>query len=267
MDILDSVTGLDTTVALMGASWSVGEWYIFSDHNHSLVKPISHRSPEIFLHHHFSDIKIYHLGISGGTNQTQVDTFADMPCPIDLGVIYWTCPGRDVINLWDYDIKNNCQETMELVQKIDVNTFKSICESHTTTVLEKFNSLNIPICFIGGHVSLPNMDKYENCYPVVDRMSNLVEEPFWDWGNNSPVKGECHNKIDWLGLERISHISDTFALTDNQIESFKEQFIKDGGHFGPWHSYYFPDQGHGGRYLHRLASMKLAEFIRANDFI
>lgn len=267
MDILDSITGCHTTVALMGDSWSCGEWYLLPDNFESNIQPISHRSPEIYLHQHFNNIKIYYLGVQGGTNLSQAEALAKISKHVDLGVVYWTCPGRDLINAWDYDIKNNNYETMELVQSLDVNLFKKLCESNTSTVLDIFNRLNIPICFIGGHTSLPNMDMYENCYPVVDRMTNLVDEPFWDRDLKRPIPGECHNKIDWIGLERMSFTSETFSLTPDQIQSFKNQFKIEGGHPGPWNSYYFPDQGHGGRHLHKVATIKLAEFIKANDFI
>lgn len=267
MDILDKVTGCHTTVALMGDSWSCGEWYLLPDHKQIDIDPISHRSPEVFLHEQFDYLKIYHLGTQGGTNLTQAKALAKIFEYADLGIVYWTCPGRDIINDWVYDIENNNQETMEVVQNLSVDKFNKLCRSYSAKALEIFNSFNIPICFIGGQVSLPNMDTYNNCYPVIDRMVNLIDEPFWDWNTKTAIAGKCHNKIDWLGLERMMNVSDTFSLSHEQIEKFQQQFMDDGGHRGPWDSYYFPDQGHGGRHLHKIAINKLVDFIKDKDFI
>jgi len=267
VDILDKITGCDTTVALMGDSWSCGEWYLLPDFKEIDIEPISHRSPEVFLHQQFDNLKIYHLGIQGGTNLTQAQALSKMFQHVDLGIMYWTCPGRDIINNWAYEIADNNQETMEVVQELSVDKFQKLCRSYTAKTLEMFNSCDTPVCFIGGQVSLPNMDKYNNCYPVVDRMLNLVEQPFWDMGRKIPETGECHNKIDWLGLERMTHVSDTFSLAPEQIQNFQKQFIQEGGRHGPYNSYYFPDQGHGSRHLHKIAIKQLVDFIKAKDFI
>ena len=78
--------------------------------------------------------------------------------------------------------------------------------------------------------------------------------------------GTVHNKVDWEGVTRLSELGHSI--------NFSEEFQKDvhklrveefpSYRFNP---YYFPDQGHGSRFLHKVATDKLIEYIELNNLI
>ena len=63
MDALEKITGLNNVVAIAGDSWSMGEWFPFKDGDlyAGWVPALSHRSPEIYLHQAYDNLRIYHL--------------------------------------------------------------------------------------------------------------------------------------------------------------------------------------------------------------
>ena len=259
--ILDKTTGLTNSVAIVGDSWAFGEWYPIEGHIGSYVGTVpvvSHPSPQTYLHEHFKNLKIYHMAQVGGENNANADVLKNHKQYFNLGIVYWTCPSRALLNKWENTNKDCSQLTLE--------DYRCKVEEYSKSALEDYNDCDMPLLFVGGQVSLPDLSNYDNCHAVVDRMTNLVEEPFWCEHEKVNKTGTVHNKIDWEGIFRLAELG--------QDINFSEEFLKDVHkirleEFPEYrlNPYYFPDQGHGGRYLHKIATDKLIKFIETNNMI
>ena len=264
--ILDKVTGLSTNVAISGDSWSWGEWYPIEGNDGSFiagngmhVSVVSHPSPQIYLHEYFKNIKIYHVGKDGADNNIQASFLYANKALFDFVIHYWTCPSRGLLNIWEND-----KNSSEVISDLTIEQYELKVEKYTTEALEVLNKIGVPILFVGGHVSLPDMLQYENCIPVVDRMTNLIEDNFVDHHTGKPYTKEVTNKIDWEGTARQNY-SDSFS--EEFISQCREKGSTTGGYTFSLNPKYFPDGGHGGRYLHKLTMDKVIDYIETNNMI
>jgi hypothetical protein len=259
--ILDKLTGLNNNIVIVGDSWAFGEWYPIEGHFGSYIDTIpvvSHPSPQQYLHEHFKNIKVYHMAQVGGENNANARSLRNYKQHFDFGIVYWTCPSRALLNKWERTKKDLSQLTLE--------DYKRRVEEYSKSSLEEFNDCDMPLLFVGGQVSLPDLSDYDNCHAIVDRMTNLVEEPFWCEYEKVNKTGTVHNKIDWEGIFRLAELGHDI--------NFSEKFLKDVHkiridefpeyRFNP---YYFPDQGHGSRFLHKITTDKLIEYIESNNMI
>ena len=194
----------------------------------------------------------------GGENNANAVVLNDHKQYFHFGIVYWTCPSRALLNKWEHSNRDLSNLTLE--------EYKHKVEEYSKSALEDYNDCDMPLLFVGGQVSLPDLSGYDNCHVVVDRMTNLVEEPFWCDEEKVNKTGTVHNKVDWEGVNRLSELG--------QGINFSEEFLKDihklrVEEFPEYrlNPYYFPDQGHGGRYLHKIACDKLIEYIETNNMI
>ena len=133
------------------------------------------------------------------------------------------------------------------------------CNKSTDKYLSQLNSFGLPVLLIGGQVSLPDQDpKLDNINFLIERMANLIDEPLWDMEQMKPTKGKLTNTIDWQAVERMqdSYLHEQFKVEIRQLRKKHDVDLNYN---------YFPDMGHGGRWLHKLASFKIIEFINENN--
>ena len=264
--IIDKITGLNNNIAILGDSWSFGEWYPLDGHDGSyidIVPVVSHPSPQVYLHQHFNNLKIYHIGQVGGQNNNSANALKQHKHLFDFAIVYWTCPSREILNKWENSDSD--------LSSLTIEGYKNRVLKCSKSALEDFNDCDMPILFVGGHVSLPDLSEYKNCIPVVERMTNLIDNPYYCPREKTSKPGSVHNKIDWEGIgrfEQLGHgnynLSEQFLNDINELKNEEMYHIKNNYQFNP---YYFPDQGHGGRHLHKLATDKIIEYIKTNNLI
>jgi len=263
--ILDKITGLNNNIAIVGDSWAFGEWYPIEGHSGSYIDTVpvvSHPSPQQYLHEHFKNLKIYHMAQVGGENNSIARDLKKYKQHFDFGIVYWTCPSRALLNKWERTEKDLSNLTLE--------EYKHKVEEYSKSALEEFNDCGMPLLFVGGQVSLPDLSDYDNCHAVVDRMTNLIEEPFWSHSENKAKPGKQHNKVDWHSITRFKELGHHIKFSEDFNKEIEEiiftEYIDIKNKYG-FNPYYFPDQGHGGRFLHKPTSAKLIEYIETNNMI
>lgn len=262
MDALEKITGLNNVVAIAGDSWSMGEWFPFKDGDlyAGWVPALSHRSPEIYLHQAYDNLRIYHFGRQGDNNAVQANILLEQSADLDFAIVYWTCPSRDLL-IPD----NNHYDHLDL-PTLTLEQYEKQCSEFSKIRLETLQKCDVPILLVGGHVSLPDVSEYSNLIPVVDRMTNLVDEPFWDDLTKKPKAGSLHNKLDYVGMLRLDNVDDNFDLPFQLRNSLIEK-IDNNGLKETLNPKYFPDQGHGNRLVHKLTIDKIVEYIDNNNMI
>lgn len=238
-------------IAILGDSWAWGEWSFIGDNNLS-----THNGTHHYLQQEYPRANVVNFARAGGSNLYQLDRIAEqvgMPYfrrNFDIAICFWTDPGRDILNKIEQDEGDDLSHFSE-------EYYTKRCEQTSNIFLNQLNDIGVPVFLIGGQVSLPkhvDYNDYDNLYPVVDRMSNLIDKPFWNEDINGPIKGEMTNTIDWNAPGRIDHLrfSEKFKL------ELQELRLKQNTHLNYT---FFPDLGHGGRTLHRLASIKIIDEI------
>lgn len=230
-------------LAILGDSWAHGEWSFVGDSNLITHPGLSH-----FLYQKYPDVEIVNFAISGGRNLYQLDKLNEYNMSeFDAVIVFWTDPGRDVINELEQDPINR--------GKLTETIYKNKCKRYTLNNLDGLQLLGIPVLMIGGHVSLPdqvNDEKYTNITPVIDRMTNLVKHPFWSLEHMTHAQGTVHNKIDWKALTRWSGkgFSELFWKDVQRLSRIDDKMLN---------LEYFNDLGHANRQLHEIASVKIIE--------
>ena len=260
--ILDKLTGLNTSIGIAGDSWSMGEWFPFNPGGNYIdtIPALSHRSPEIYLHEYYNNIKVYHLGRQGDCNTYQSDISYKIKDHLDFAIVYWTCPSRDMLNQWEHKLG------IEKLKNLTSESYENICYENSRDRLEELNSCGFPILLIGGQVSLPDVSEYSNIIAVVERMTNLIDYPFWDEKTNQPMSGKLNNKLDYDGMIRLTRINESYEVPAGIID-YLEDKIKEFGIRQRYNPKYFPDQGHGNRLVHKLTMEKIKEVIDNNNLI
>ena len=237
-------------IAIVGDSWAWGEWNFIGETNFP-----THNGMQHYLQLEYPRANIVNFARAGGSNLYQIDyiekhigidKFKDS---FDIVVCFWTDPGRDILN--------KIEGTADLSYYTE-DLYISQCNETAEQFLIQLDNLQLPVFLIGGQVSLPNADmlsKCSNLIVTVDRMVNLVDKAFWNDDINGPVKGKMDNTIDWMAPDRLSHL--------NFNEKFKDRLkvLQYEQNLYPLNHKFFPDNGHAGRSLHRLASLKVIEQI------
>lgn len=229
-------------LAILGDSWAHGEWTVVSDRGSVTHPGLSH-----YLYKKWPELEIINFAVSGGGNLYQLDRISEYCiADFDAVVVFWTDPGRDVINELD---------KTESFSELTIEKYEQKCRKYTNKNLIGLNNLGIPVALIGGHVSLPEIDEvYTNLYPVVDRMTNLAKHPFMCGESLHRIQGEVHNKIEWHALDRYgSEMLPAEFWADVQVKMSHERWRLN--------LEFFNDLGHGNRHLHELASIKVIEQV------
>ena len=259
--ISDKVTGLTTSIAILGDSWAFGEWYPIDGHHSSYINTVpvvSHPSPQQYLHEHFNNIKIYHMAQVGGENNANADVLNNQKHSFDFGIVYWTCPSRALLNKWERTEKD--------LSNLTLSDYRYEVEKYSKSALEVYNNCDMPLLFVGGQVSLPDLSDYNNCHAIVDRMTNLVDLPFYCIHEKVNKAGTVHNKVDWEGVNRLADIYPDMKYSKEFLKDLHKLRVEEFPKY-IYNLYYFPDQGHGGRYLHKPTTTKLIEYIESNNMI
>lgn len=240
-------------IAILGDSWAHGEWSVIG--NSSIV---THSGVAQYLQETYPKSNIVNFAKSGGGNIYQTDWIAEYIGTdnfrkyFDLVIVFWTDPGRDVLNEYE-------KNPLDDYGFLNANHYTELCNKTADDYLAQLNSLNLPVLLIGGQVSLPESSlKLENINFLVERMANLVEEPYWDMLEMKSYKGKLSNKIDWEALERIQDVKldEQFKVELKQLQKLQDYDLN---------YEFFPDMGHGGRYLHKICTFKIIEYINANN--
>ena len=240
-------------IAILGDSWAHGEWSVIG--NSSIV---THSGVAQYLQETYPKSNIVNFAKGGGGNIYQTDWIAEYIGTdnfrkyFDLVIVFWTDPGRDVLNEYEKNPLDN-------YRFLNANHYTELCNKTADDYLAQLNSLNLPVLLIGGQVSLPESSlKLENINFLVERMANLVEEPYWDMLEMKSYKGKLSNKIDWEALERIQDLKldEQFKVELKQLQKLQDYDLN---------YEFFPDMGHGGRYLHKICTFKIIEYINANN--
>ena len=243
-------------IAIIGDSWAWGEWSFVGETNMP-----THTGTHHYLQQEFPRANIVNFARAGGSNLYQLDYIAshvgmdNFKKDFDVIVCFWTDPGRDVLNKIDeYEGDNLSHFTKDY--------YEDRCKQTADIFLNQLNNVGIPVILVGGQVSLPthiDRSEYSNLHFLIDRMINLVEKPFWDKDLMCPLKGTLDNTIDWMAPDRVEHL--------NLSEEFKAELKELRTQYGKHLNFnFFPDLGHGGRTLHRLASIKIIDQIgKLND--
>lgn len=229
-------------IAILGDSWAHGEWSVVSGRGTVTHPGLSH-----YLHQKWPELEIINFGTAGGRNLYQLDTLSEYNvADFDAVVVFWTDPGRDVINELDTNLN---------YRDLTIEKYEQKCQKYSNQNIVRLNDLGIPIALIGGHVSLPEIkEKYTNLYPVVDRMLNLAKHPFMCGESLTRIQGKVHNKIEWHALDRYG----AGKLTE---EFWYDVQQKMAGERWKLNLEFFNDLGHGNRHLHKLTSIKVIEQV------
>ena len=242
-------------IAILGDSWAWGEWSVIGDGN-----MVTHAGVSQYLQETYPKSNIVNFAKSGGGNIYQTDWIIDyigvenFSKYFDLVIVFWTDPGRDVLNKYEKNpLPDNDYSFLSLT------LYNELCNKTTEEYLTQLNSFGLPVLLMGGQVSLPDEDyDLDNINFLIERIANLVDEPLWDMKEMKPMKGKLTNTIDWHAIARMQDV--------NLHEKFKADVKQLRQSHDPYLNYnYFPDMGHGGRWLHKLATFKVIEFINAND--
>lgn len=238
-------------IAILGDSWAWGEWSFVGETNFP-----THSGTHHYLQQEYPRANIVNFARAGGSNLYQLDHIAEhvgMPHfrrNFDVAICFWTDPGRDVLNKIEQDEGDDLYHFSQ-------EYYAERCKTTSDIFLNQLNDIGVPVILLGGQVSLPthiDYTEYENLYPVVDRISNLVDKPFWNKEINSPIRGEMDNTIDWMAPARVEHLN----FSEDFKKELQELRLEQGKHLNYT---FFPDLGHGGRTLHRLASIKIIDQI------
>jgi len=241
-----------SNIAILGDSWAWGEWSFVGETNMN-----THNGTHHYLQQEYHRANIVNFAKAGGSNLYQLDYIAshvnmyNFKKDFDVVVCFWTDPGRDVLNKIEQDEGNNLNHFSQ-------EYYTERCKTTSDIFLNQLNDIGVPVILLGGQVSLPthtDYTEYENLYPVVDRISNLIDEPFWDSDKMCPIKGTLDNTIDWSALGRVEHLNLLTEKFKAELDELRETCDKHLNYT------FFPDLGHGGRTLHRLASIKIIDQI------
>ena len=237
-------------IAIIGDSWAWGEWSFIGETNFPTHTGIQH-----YLQLEYPRANIVNFARAGGSNLYQIDYIQEhiglekFKDSFDVVICFWTDPGRDILN--------NIKEDADLSHYTE-EIYISKCNNTAEVFLNQLNNLDIPVFLIGGQVSLPDADKlskYSNLIPSVNRMVNLVDKAFWNDKVNGPAKGKMDNTIDWMAPDRVSHLNFNKQFKDRlKVLQYEQNLF-------PLNLNFFPDNGHAGRSLHRLACTKIIEQI------
>tara|TARA_A100001011_G_scaffold399639_1_gene509292 strand:+ start:7037 stop:7783 length:747 start_codon:yes stop_codon:yes gene_type:complete len=237
-------------IAILGDSWAHGEWGWIGDKNY-----VTHTGTQHFLQREFTKGKIVNYALAGGSNLYQIDFIREhvgldnFRETFDYVVVFWTDPGRDVLNNITTTQGGN-------FSNLTKSHYQALCDTVTIRSLRQLQNLGLPVILIGGHVSLPDEkfreDHYKNLTYLIDRVANLIDKPFWDREKQVAIAGTLDNKIDWLQVDR------TGVMTDKFLAEIKEDVKK---LIEPLDPACFPDSGHGGRIMHRIVSNAIVKEI------
>ena len=238
-------------IAILGDSWSHGEWSVISDAETAFSK-VTHPGLQHFLLNEWPDLEVVNFGIAGGGNLYQLDqlqlVLGSKPATdiFDLIICFWTNPGRDVYNT----IKDN---TDQFFINYTIEEYEESCMLANKEHHKALEDLNIPVILIGGQVSLPLFPTAKNLIPLVPRMANCVTHPFWDMDNMEEEKGTIDNCIDYEQLTMIpsGKFNDKFKVQLD--EKIKQDYCLNYN--------YFNDLGHGNRKLHRIVADKVIKEV------
>ena len=240
-----------SNIAILGDSWAWGEWSFVGETNMN-----THNGTHHYLQQKYHEANIVNFAKAGGSNLYQLDYIANhvnmynFKKDFDVVICFWTDPGRDVLNT----IEEDNLDDLSYFSKV---YYEDRCRKSADIFLKQLNSIGIPVILVGGQVSLPthiDRSQYSNLYFLIDRMINLIDKPFWDSDKMCPIKGTLENTIDWTAPGRIKHLNITEefkAELDELMETYDKHLNFE----------FFPDLGHGGRSLHRIASLKIIEQI------
>jgi|TARA_B100001094_G_scaffold296990_1_gene319630 hypothetical protein len=238
-------------IAILGDSWAWGEWSFVGETNMN-----THNGTYYYLQQEYPKANIVNFAKAGGSNLYQLDYIAsnvgmyNFKKDFDVIICFWTDPGRDILD------KIEEEEVIQLSHFSKVY-YEDRCKKTSDIFLKQLNSIGIPVILVGGQVSLPthiDRSEYSNLYFLIDRITNLIDNPFWDSDKMCPIKGTMDNTIDWMATERIEHL--------NLTEEFKAELVELRKTCYKYFNFeFFPDLGHGGRALHRLASIKIIDEI------
>ena len=238
-------------IAILGDSWAHGEWGWIGNKNY-----VTHAGTQHFLEREFTKGKVVNYALAGGSNLYQIDHIRDhvgidnFRETYDYVVVFWTDPGRDVLN----NIQNTKGGNFSNLTKAHYTT---LCENATIKMLRQLQNLGVPVFLIGGHVSLPDEKlrdpSYDNITYLIERVANLIDKPFWDREKQVAIPGTLDNKIDWLQVDRTGCMTQSFmAEIKDDIKLLLE----------PLDPACFPDDGHGGRIMHRIITNEIVKEIR-----
>ena len=238
-------------IAILGDSWSHGEWSFVGGSN-----VVTHPGLSYFLMKEFegNSIDIINFGIPGGENLYQLDRLNSISDgkPIysyfDCIICFWTNPGRDVYN----NIKD---ESDEYLEKFTLDEYDRLCHKANRNYLHELDKYDIPVLLIGGQVSIPEIPtNIKNCVPLIPRVANLVPDPLWDHINLKSIEGELTNLIEYDMLSMIPkeklHPS---VVKENRLKEEDRAFLNYN---------FFNDLGHANRHLHQLVSVIISQFIK-----
>lgn len=255
----------DQRILIAGDSWSQGEFYRFirnNDHWGDGVTQRSHPGMWHYLLNAYPDAYVANLGISGGHNDNQVDLIHREIHGInpDVIIFFYTCPSRTlagrVFNKFiDLDW-----------QTLTYKHFEDYCEKFAVETFEKLNSLGYRVLMIGGHVDLPLhlMKDYANLVPIIPSMKNLVDDPLFDHkGTKFPTSYIDYENLErsfWVhGLDHRDHLNINLQnyLTLRHNETLSNQVW-------PKNPKHFPDNGHAGRTVHKIATDIVVDYLKQN---
>lgn len=240
-------------IAILGDSWAWGEWNWVGDKNFP-----THSGTQHYLHLEYPESKIVNFAIQGGSNLYQIDYISEhmglenFKKNFDYAVVFWTDPGRDVLN---HILKNKDGNFSNMTK----SQYQLLCDNSSERSLKQLNNLGVPVLLIGGHVSLPDKkysNKFENLTFLIDRVCNLIDKPFLDTKKQIELEGKLNNTVDWLQVDRIGLLTSKFL---DEIKDDINELLQ------PLNTIYFPDSGHAGRNLHKMITYAIINEIESNQ--
>ena len=254
----------DQRLIIAGDSWSQGEFYRFIRKENTQfgdgVTQRSHPGMWHYLFEHFPDSYIANLGISGGHNDNQVRQIKEEIDQInpDAVIFFYTCPSRTLASrMFQGRIPELNFNTLTIDQ------YEFYCKKFAREIFVDLNSLNVPVLLIGGHVDLP-IEQFTDCanlVPLIPSMKNLVDKPLENLNGSFPK-----SYLDYDNLERTFWVYErsftkevnpdlqTYLTLRHEETMCQQRWTKNPK--------YFPDNGHGGRLLHKLATDIVAQYLK-----